>query len=392
MNTQTLYTNIFPQSQRSIYSANENIDLVLSLDGMKLVPGSLVIEGLCGVFADVLSSPQIPVTNEQIFFDCRTGYHAIIRDITTEFANNGIIETMSNYGRLVKSTTVASEYDDSLATESRLSVEGRCQTQGQTTGYIRGRTATDSFIPFSLKPQICINKASGPIAASATGQIRLRLRLASNVEFLYGPGITELSGFQVKELRCRYQVVPDDMKPMPIQMEIYNSYRGLVDSNNVNISTFVPALCDSVHISFIPQSSENTPSFNYLQLAVPPGKPPLGATSDDSNTEYGVSRLYYAVNDVDSAIVGFTLESREEIVVNGLRSFRQPSMKYNALIRHFKDSPSDCYLAGMAFGSLIDFSKNKFSLELQSECTSGSGVTGAHLIYCFFRCLSTINA
>lgn len=387
-----MYTNIFPQSQRTIYAANENIDLVLSLDGMKLVPGTLTIEGLCGVFADVTSNPPVQVTVEEIFFDCRTGYHSIIRDITTEFANNGIIETMSNYGRLVKCTTVASEYDDSLATESRLSVEGRCQTQHQTTAFVRGRTTTDAFVPFSLKPQICINKASGPIASSSTGQIRLRLRLASNVEFLYGKGVTEVAGYQVKELRCRYQVVPDDMKKMPVQMEIYNSYRGLVDSNNVNISTFVPALCDSCHISFIPQSSENTATFNYLQLAVPPGKPPLGATSDDLTGEYGVSRLYYAVNDVDSAIIGFTLESREELVVNGLRSFRQPSTKYNALIRHFKDVPSDCYILGMAFGSLVDFSKNKFSMEVQSECTSGSGITGAHLVYIFFRCLTTVQA
>ena len=95
----------------------------------------------------------------------------------------------------------------------------------------------------------------------------------------------------------------------------------------------------------------------------------------------------YAVNDVDSAIVGFTMQSREEICTNGLRSFRNPAVKYSELIRHFREPNSDRYVAGLNFGGLIDFSSSKFSAEIQSQSQGQSLI-----VYCYFRCSATMNA
>jgi len=190
----------------------------------------------------------------------------------------------------------------------------------------------------------------------------------------------------------RYVTVPEDGKNGPIQMQVYQTYRSAIDSNNANVSVFIPGQVDAVHMSFIPQVSEGTPQSNYLQLAVPPGKPIYGLSNDTyTGTQYGLSRLFYAVNAVDSALVGFVLESQQEIVFNGLRSFNASADKYATLIRKFNQPVSDCYIAGIPFGGLIDFSKSKFAMELQSDITNVSDSTsGVHICYLYARTLASI--
>jgi hypothetical protein len=390
----TLYANVFPLSQKSEYYSQENVDFLLNLDNVKLVPGSVVIEGEVAVFPD-RSDTATAYNGQDIMYDAQAGFHGLFRDITTEFQNVGVIENFMNYSRYVKMATVALTHDESLAVESVNCVEGKVMNAGQTRGMLYGRSTTDSYIPFSVKPLICLNKANAPMSGASTGQIRIRARLAPDEEFLYGTGYTQgTTGYIIKNLRVRYIVVPDDGKKSQVQMEVYQTFRSSVDSNNQNISTFIPGLCDSVHISFIPQVSEGTPQKNYLQLAVPPGQPPLGASGTYTGGHYGIERLYYSVADTDTAVVGFTLESREEIVHNALRSFKTSADKYGSLIRHYnKEDASDSYIVGIPFGGLIDFSRVKFSMEVQSLCSNDASLTsGVHICYIYARCLSTVEA
>ena len=390
----TQYANIFPLSQKSEYYSQENVDFLLNLDNVKLVPGSIVIEGEVAVFPN--RSTAVAYSGEDIMYDAQTGFHALCRDITTEFQNVGVIENFMNYPRYVKMATVALTHDESLAVESVNAVEGKLMNAGQTRGMLYGRSVADPYIPFSVKPLFCLNKANAPMSGAATGQVRVRVRLAPDEEFLYGTGFAiGTSGYIIKNLRMRYIVVPDDGQKGPVQMEVYQTFRSALDSNNQNISTFIPGLADAVHVSFIPQITEGTPQKNYLQLAVPPGIPPLGSSSDTyTGGHYGIERLYYSVADTDTAVVGFTLESREEIVHNALRSFKAPADKYGSLIRHYnQEDASDCYLVGIPFGGLIDFSRVKFSMEVQSQCSNDATVTtGVHIAYLYSRCLSTVEA
>lgn len=388
-----LYANVFPLSQKAEYYSQENVDFLLNLDNTKLVPGSVVIEGEVIILPD-RSAPGTAYAGQDIMYDPQTGFHALFRDLTTEFQNVGVIENFMNYSRYVKMATVALTHDESLAVESVSSVEGKVMNEGQTRGMIYGRTS-DNYIPFSVKPLFCLNKANAPLSGSSVGQVRVRVRLAPDEEVLYGSGFTlGTTGYIIRNLRLRYMVVPDDNKKQPVQMEIYQTFRSAVDSNNQNISTFIPGLCDAVHVSFIPQITEGSPQKNYLQMAVPPGTPPLGYTGSTSNNHYGIERLYYSVADTDTAVVGFTLESREEIIHNALRSFKAPADKYGALIRHFnQEDASDCYMAGISFGGLIDFSRVKFSMEVQTACSNDTTTTsGVHIAYLYARCLSTVQA
>jgi hypothetical protein len=390
----TQYANVFPLSQKSEYYSQENVDFLLNLDNVKLVPGSVVIEGEVAVFPDRSATGTL-YDGQDIMYDAQSGFHGLFRDLTTEFQNVGVIENFMNYPRYVKMATVALTHDESLAVESVNSVEGKLMSGAQTRGMLYGRSSTDSYIPFSVKPLFCLNKANAPMSGMSTGQVRLRVRLAPDEEFLYGTGYTQgTTGYIIMNLRVRYIVVPDDCKKQAVQMDVYQTFRSAVDSNNQNISTFIPGLCDSVHISFIPQVTEGTAQKNYLQLAVPPGIPPLGASGTYTGGHYGVERIYYSVADTDTAVVGFTLESREEIVHNALRSFKASADKYGALIRHYnQEDASDCYLVGIPFGGVIDFSRVKFSMELQTQCSSDATSTaGVHIAYLYARCLSTVQA
>ena len=389
------YSNIFPLSQASEYFSQTNVDFLLNLDNVKLVPGSVVIEGEVAVLPD-RSATTTFYNGEDILYDPQAGFHALFRDITTEFQNVGVMENLMNYPRYAKMATVALTHQESIAVESVNAVEGKVANEVQARGMLYGRSSTDGYIPFSVKPLFCLNKASGPMSGNATGQVRLRVRLSPDEEFLYGSAfVLGTTGYIIKNLRCRYLTVPEDNKKAPVQMEVYQTFRSTVDSNNQNISTFIPGLCDSVHMSLIPQVTEGTPTANYLQLAVPPGIPPLGASSSTyTGNHYGIERLYYSVNDTDTAVVGFTLESREEIVHNALRSFKASADKYSALIRQFnKENQSDGYIVGIPFGGLIDFSRNKFAMEIQTQCTnSSSSTSGSHVAYLYARCLTSMEA
>jgi hypothetical protein len=398
------YRNIFPQSQQPIYAANENVDFILNLEGEKLVPGSVSIEGRVVTFLD-RTAPSYPLPYSRVYIDGYAGAHALFRDFTTEFQQLGIVENFQNYPRYVKMQTMATSFDESVGTETNNSIELKCSSARIAKGYLEGvnsggnpypgtgNAAEGRYLPFSIKPVIALNKTSGPLSSSSTGQIRVRVRLAPDNEVYYGEDITVNTSYDITELRMRFQTIPDDGKKQPVQMEMYHCYRTSIDSNNVNVSTFVPGLADAVHMSFINQTDENTLNRPFLVCQPLIGQPPVGYSAIGTNLyDYGIERLYYAINDTDTALVGFTLQSREEILHNGLRSFNAPLSKYEGVLRKLRNTVlarRDGYIAGIPFGGLLNFQQNKFACEIQSQCDSSNNLYAAYL---YFRMSTVVQA
>lgn len=385
------YRSIHPVSQQESYTQNQNIDFILNLSNEKLIPGTVTLEGLCGIYSDKANLTGT-AGHEEISYDPLTGYHGLLHDITTEFEQLGIFENLQHYGRLVKTGRLCTEYLKSLGTETKNSVEGCAPFVNTACGLAEGIGGNrGSKIPFSIKLQNVVNKMSAPVSSKATGPIRIRFRLAADDEFLWGENyVSGTGGYVLSELKIRFQTIPDDGKLQPVTFERYQAYSINLDTNNQNISAFVPGLCDSVHMSFIKVDNEDDPKKNYLGCEVPPGKPPLGAT--DSNCtpgEYGLERVYYAVADVDTALVGFTMESREELMMNGIRSFN-PSLKgHNCLARRLRDQEyPDGYVLGIPMGAPIQMAQNKFAAELQSQCTNDN----QYRAYMHFRCIEQVQA
>lgn len=387
-----LYRSIFPVSQQSDYQQNQNIDFIMNLNNEKLVPGTIKLEGLCAIYRNK-STETGTVGYQEITYDPVSGYHSLVRDVTTEFEQLGIVESLQHYPRLVKAALLCTENMNSLGTETRNAVEGCCPTNKISSGLSEGiGGARLSKVPFSIKLHNIVNKMSAPVASAVTGEIRLRIRMASDDEFLWGQDyVSGTSGYKVTELKLSYQVIPDDGKRQDITMERYTSYVTNLDTNNQNISAFVPGLCDSVHMSFIKVTNQDNPNMNYNACEVPAGYPPLGMSPSTSTnvSEYGLERLYWAINDDESQLVAFTVESREELLRNGIRSFNPSLKNYNVLARRLRDQEyPDGYVVGIPFGQPIQLAQNKFAAEIQSQCS----INNQYRCFCHFRCVESIQA
>ena len=91
----------------------------------------------------------------------------------------------------------------------------------------------------------------------------------------------------------------------------------------------------------------------------------------------GPERLYYAINDTDTALVGFTMESRNEVLWNYLRSFDNEPKKYANYLQRVDSKKA--FGIGIPFGAPLDFSQQKFAVDIDSE------VNEAHSVYMYFR-------
>jgi hypothetical protein len=379
------YRSIYPVTQRDSYDPNTNVDFVLNLNQEKLVPGTIYLQGECQVYSDGIT---VMTNDKDLYYDGLAGYHGVIRDIQTEFKQLGVVESIQNYPRLVKMKALALSDEDALGCQADMAVEGRVPSEQMAKGYLQGSAQT-GYVPFSLKVDNVLNNCSAPVSSSATGQIRLRFRIAPSNEFLFGEQWNAgAPSFVLRNLKLHFQAIPDDGQMAPVQMVIYSTYRGVVESTNQNLSTFVPGPCSAVHMSFLDVEKENDEQYNFLACAPPPGKPPLG---DNTSTfdSYGFERVQYAINDTDTALTGFTIESREEILKNGLRSFDMSTKKYNSSIQKMmKVENPDGYLAGIAFGNPINLQNNKFAVELQSQVQSPN----YYAAYFYFRMPQIVQA
>ena len=371
------YNVVFPLAKRDQYLANETVDFVISLAGKKLVPNSLSIVGKCAAYSDAAGVTPITLSDE-IVMDPDCGYHACFRDFTTEFRDVGLTEAFSYYPRYVKMQTQANNYQDSLGTETANCAEGMCFSETVKRGYLLGG-AVDENMSFAIKPRIAPNKSDQPIAGDQFGALRIRCTLAPNDEVLYGADAATAT-YSLSDLQIRFETIDDDNTRPPVNMEVYHVARQVIETNNANLSSFVPGLASAVHISFNKASDERSPTKNFLACQPIEGTP-LGSAGEaaDANGlgQNGADRLYYAVNDNDTALVGFTMESRSEIVHNYLRSWNLEPKAYSNVIRRM--NRGEAYGIGIPFGSPLDFSQQKFAVEIDS------GITDPTSCYLYFR-------
>lgn len=377
-----LYAIAFPLAKKDTYGANENVDFILSFENKDMVPGSLVISGECAVYINKATTTA-PAVNQNVMIDPDAGYHAVFRDFNTNLKNTGIVENFSYYPRYVKMKTQCNKLRESLGVETSNAVEGKCWNEIVRRGYNLGLEAAEPFVPFVIKPDICVNKSNVPIPGNQVGTVRIRVRLAPDDEVLYGTDVTSASGYVLRNLECRYEVMPDDGSRPPLQMEFFNVDRQVIESNNANLATFVAKPCDSVSVSFNRVADEADVTKNYLRCQPLPGKP-LG--SDTTIPNYGAERVYYSINDTQTALVGFTMESREEIIWNYLRSFNNEPAAYSNIMQRLQAPIPDGYGLGINYGTLLDFTQQKFEMEVNSQCSE------PYSAYLYFRSLLELQA
>lgn len=385
------YKSNEPVAKSDYYLQDQNIDILLDVNGEKQIPGTVRLNGECALYADVANGTPVTVGDE-IFIDPKAGFQSLISSITVKYRKLGIVESYNDYGRLDKAYKLGKYDREALGTELKTGVEGCAPTIGNSAGLSEGIGGKRGYYrPFSIPLNCMLNNASGPISGEVSGQVDIRIRLASARDFMAGKDfVNGTSGFKVRNLRLTYETIPDDGKREPVQLTYYQSGTMQIDSQVNNYSTYITGLCDAVHISFMSVNDQNDATKNSLSFQPPPGEPPEGYYDYGvTPAGYGIEELNFSINGVDTALLSWRMESREEIIKNGLRAIDLAADRYGTLIREMRDPEyPDGYLAGIPFGGVVDCTNNALTLNIKSKCSN----VNQYLGYLHYRMRATIEA
>lgn len=344
-----LYHEVQPQSIRSKYNEYNQVDFLISVgEGRSLVPGSVRI---C---ADLLVEEAADTrSTAQRTFNRNCGGHSFIDSIQVQTANQGLLENSQNYARLVNMEANASlENLDML--DSRQACELRCAHQAVATDMCQGIThnvATGDDIvsdaDFSIKPLICLNKASRDLPMSKTGLITVQVNLARNMSALFGQAQDANTTYSLSNLRCQFKSIVEPQDPSPVEMGVIYNVKSNILSNTASISCNVPAVCDSVAISFIQNQHENVPVYdNYKCEAVE-----------------GLQEVQYIMNDQTNSLVTYQLTDYTEILERYVDAMRNTGHNQVSLQKFRSNCAFGC---GITFSEPTDFSRNRFTFQITS--------------------------
>lgn len=396
----TPFRALYPLAQREVYGPNQLVDFTIAFDGEQIVMNSIALVGKVKI---VDGQGDVPNPDQGVGRDAEVGHHAYFSTITTSSTSKGLIESFTNYPRYIKAHALATMDSVGIACETRTACEGRTANVQQAMAYIyaggqeQGHPAEALYESFCIKPRICVNLTGGDLRSDVFGQLMLKFQTAPVRQVLYGDGMSDPQGnytYQLTELQLIYQTVPlAQGEPQPITMQTYTCVPMQIASNDTNLSCYVPSgITDAVHIACISEADEADATANFLRCAAPPALPVLQEDGTAVVNGFGFSRVRWGINDTTSAIVGFTMESTEEVLWNALRSFVAEPDRFGitmAKLRNYGDirektqseGNGEGYLVGLAFGGLINLGSNKFSVTLESRVTADA----PYKAYLYFR-------
>lgn len=384
-----LYRSVYPLTQQSTYTQNQVNKFVLSTQGQAILPGSVRITGKCTVSSTSPNITPLAGGSQECYMDPDVGYHALFMKLESGTRAQNTIESLTYYPRLVKTKAVARSYRTSLGVDSFNSIEGKSPNLAVNNGMLQGLGnaggAADPAVPFSIVPDIWLNKMDAPLPGSKIGnEVIIQFTLATNQQVLFGAAVTSAFQYVLTDLKVQWEAVPEaavDLK-QPINYEKYVDDRQVMNSGVTSINVVAPGgLIDAVHMTYVPQATEYSLTNNFLQCAPPPGAPlyvPTGGTAG-TLSDYGIERIIWSINNSDSSLSGFTQDQRDEIFWNALRSLNIEPMSYTT---SFEDPyMPDAYLTGIPFGGFLDLMSKRFAVQLYSKCSAAR----VYICYLFFR-------
>ena len=344
-----LYHSVQPQSIQASYTEYSSCDFLINVgEGRSLLPGTVRITGELRV-NEAANTRSLGKRT----FTPNCGAHSFCDSISCQSQNQGLLENIQNYPRYVNMDATAS-----MASLDMLNSKNQCELratlQKTTTDYCLGITPNLTTgtpvvenVDFSFKPLMCLNKADRDLPMARTGTITLQLNLARNMSALFGAAQDAATAYELINLKCHYKSIMDNQNPAPINMGVVYNVKSNILSNTASISANVPAVCDSVAISFIPNSHENVPLYDSHKL---------------ENLE-GLEEVQYIFNDQSNSLITYNITDRTEMVERFIDSMRNTSHNQVSMDK-FKANSAFCL--GLNFEAPIDLSKNRFTCQIQS--------------------------
>ena len=330
-----LYKSTEPDSKRSEYKPNENVNFTLNFENQQIKAGSIRV---CGDL-------EVDTTNATVMIDALTGIHGCVQSVITSFSKFGVVENLDGYPRLRKMKMQAL-YDDGDALSNSQFTRGlSLGRHQQTTSFLEGVDGND-YLPFCMKLDCLVNKTGGDICYSKTGDVKVNLRLASVNSFVSNAGA---DGYNLKNVHLTYECISENKETakLPLVCLENSMMKHALNSNNMNLSSNVPGVVSSVACSFIKQSEENTTGNNNLKCERLPS----------------VTALKWSFND-NFNLVQYEVKSEQEILMNYVKAMGNSD--YNNIRNKFVGENLG-WGVGLPFYEALDLSNKKISLEIQSS-------------------------
>lgn len=358
-----LYHQTEPQSIQSVYTSQNQIDFLISCGtGRSLFQNSVRIVG----DIRVLNADGTRV-NGGVLFNRNVGAHTFFSNLTTSFAGGlgqnsigGQIENLQNYPRWVAMSAVASLNECDMLNASN-QCELRAPNNATTAQYAEGITSTltggtqvVNDVDFSIKPEFCLNRMNGDnLAFNKTGIITVQTSLSRDLDALFGSQQLSTCYYELYNVRCLYQSVPDSVKPKPTNMLVEYPIKSNILSGTATLSTNIPAICQGVSMNFILTDHESVQVFDSLRLENP--------------TQ--LQSVSYIMNDKTNSLVTYELTDFTEILERFVSSMWNTGRNQVSLDK-FRANNSFC--CGLDFDGDIDLSGNRFTFQIISGIGNGS--------------------
>jgi len=352
------YHSVIPENNKSSFGEYDNIDFQLTFEGRAMNLNSVRIVGDLTVQDGSLPLSDVSNIAKDIKLDRLVGAHAFIESITTSFFNGGnVIENLTEYPRYVKMKNAGRKGVNSMNNGSNV-CELLAPVDEMTNLILKGTTPPDNStanlapLPpdFSIKPEICLNNASGSpvLPYSRSGAIRLTVNLGRVFSALYGVDVSSTTSYSISNLKVAFTSVPEDpsMSDSVVMRTIINLKQS-IESSFANVGVKVPAICDRMSASFQVQNQENTAKNNNTELAKVPN----------------LTELQFLFNDSTNSLISFLLRDYEQIISRYIDSFYDTGK--NALTT-YNLADNDGFGAGLDFDDFIDLRNQRFNLQLQS--------------------------
>jgi len=341
-----------PNNIKQSYSAYDQCDfLIRQVAGREIVAGSLRITGDLSVTKSLVGDPTTfyPIEPADcIYVNPFGGAHVFISNATVSI-NDRTIESMAYYGRGVVMDTQAKYTLEELTACSESAVElkgnnGNMILSGSSTSSTQGAPAFS--VPFSIVPNLAINKTNTNIPSSKFPLCKVLLTLASATDALYistpqpNPEVISSLNYSWSNVQLHWVEVPEDKS---IKQTTFNTNYLIVQSvvsSNTNLNIIAPTAYDAFSASFLQQSHRNS------------------LYCDSNCCEYlpAISRVEFSLNNgtqpLQFAIGSGNSPPYQQLALNYLRSLKGNMDKNSIMNRLLYESCT--FGIGMAFSSSVN--------------------------------------
>lgn len=347
-----LYHQVTPQSEKTTYTQFDQCSFLLSVGaGRSLLPQSVRVLGVLKV-----KDGAARTTGGQCW-DKNIGAGSIIDSVSVQTQNQGLLENIQNYSRYVAM--------DSCATLNELDMLNSINMcELKTVNELQALTLAKGIAPslttgtpvvrdpdFSIKPLCCLNKMSRDLPFDKSGIVTLQLNLQRDMTALFGSKQDSNTTYELSDLRVTYKSIADPKDPTPTQMGVVYNVKSNILSGTASISANVPAVCDSVAISFIQDQHDSVPVYNSYKL---------------ENVQ-GLEEVQYLFNDSTNSLIAYVIRDQTEMVERFLDAISNSS--HNQVSQQ-KWRSNGGFALGLNFEEPVDLSSNRFTMQLGSAATN----------------------